>query len=257
MLRYQKRPDRNVKLRRELQKLSRANPRDGYRSLYRQLRWNGWNVNKKRIERLYREEKLTLRRKRKRKLPVHLRGSVPSPTRPNDCWSIDFLSDAEASGRHIRVLALIDDATRESLLLQVAYSMTGAEVADAVDRVATFRGYPAFLRSDNGPEFRSNAMASWAAKHGVTLLFIEPGKPFQNCFIESFNGKFRDRCLDLHVFENVSHAQATIDGFRHEYNHERPHGSLGVPPAVFARELRKQIKENPRTKPPRVANGGG
>ena len=214
-------------------------------------------MNKKRVERLYREEKLVLRRKSKKKLPINLRASIPAPERQNDCWSIDFVSDAESTGRHIRILALIDDATRESLLLQAAYSMTGKQVAEFVDRVAMFRGYPKFLRSDNGPEFRSVAFATWAAKHGVTLVFIEPGKPHQNCFIESFNGKFRAKCLDLHLFENLRHTQGIIDGYRHEYNHEKPHGSLGVPPAVFARQLRKKLKVNPRTKHQSVANCGG
>jgi putative transposase len=244
-------------LRRELKRLAYASRRDGCRALYLQLRWNGWLVNKKRVERLYREEKLILRRKSKKKLPEHLRTAIPAPERQDECWSIDFLSDAERTGRHIRILALIDDATRENLLLHAAHSMTGKQVADAVDRVATFRGYPKFLRSDNGPEFRSAAFAAWAAKNGVTLVFIEPGKPHQNCFIESFNGKFRAKCLDLHVFESLRYAQEVIDTYRHEYNHEKPHGSLGVPPAVFARQLRKKLEVNPRTKTQSVANSGG
>ena len=153
---------------------------------------------------------------------------------------------------------MIDDTTRESLLLNAAHSMTGAQVGAALDRVAMFRGYPRFLRSDNGPEFRSAALAAWATKHGVTLVFIEPGKPQQNCFIESFNGKFRERCLDLHVFQDVAHAQGIIDAFRREYNCEKPHGSLGVPPAAFASRLRKKLQtDNNRTISRTVANAGG
>lgn len=110
---------------------------------------------------------------------------------------------------------------------------------------------------DNGPEFRSAALAAWATKHGVTLIFIEPGKPYQNCFVESFNGIFRRKCLDLNVFHNLAHAQAVIDAFRNEYNHDKPHGSLGVPPAVFASQLRKGLQDNNRTIPQTVAEMGG
>ena len=254
---YRKRKDRNIGLRREIKRLALKHRRDGYRSLHRLLRWNGWNVNKKRVERIYREEKLQLRRKTKKKLPVHLRMEVPAPTTLNECWSVDFLSDADVTGRQVRILAAIDDASRESLILTVARSMTGAEVAAQLDRVALFRGYPTFLRMDNGPEFRSAALAAWATKHGVTLIFIEPGKPYQNCFVESFNGIFRRKCLDLNVFHNLAHAQAVIDAFRNEYSHDKPHGSLkGTPSGVCFTAQKGVTRQQPDYTSDRGEMGG-
>jgi putative transposase len=146
------------------------------------------------------------------------------------------------TGRQVRILAAIDDASRESLILRAARSMTGAEVTAQLDRVALFRGYPTFLRMDNGPEFRSAAMAAWATKHGVTLIFIEPGKPFQNCFVESFNGILRRKCHDLNVFHDLAHAQAVVDAFRNEYNHEKPHGSLKGTHSGFCFAAQKGVK---------------
>jgi putative transposase len=215
-------------------------------------------VNKKRVEKLYREGKMTLRRKKRRKFPEHQRVSVPAPEALNEVWSIDFMSDRIEARRTIRIFNVIDDASRESLLSKVAYSIPAEEVTEQLDSIALFRGYPTFIRCDNGPEFKSRALAQWAARHGVTLLFIEPGKPHQNCFIEAFNGIMRDKCLNLHLFHSVLDAQQKINSFRDDYNHNIPHGSLGVPPAVLAKHLRKGIhRDKPRTKLLHVADLGG
>ena len=167
---------------------------------------------------------------------------VPAPTTLNECWSVDFLSDADIAGRQVRILAAIDEASRESLILPVARSMTGTEVAAQLDRVALFRGYPTLLRMDDGPEFRSVALAAWATKHGGTLIFIEPVKPNQNCFVESFNGIFRRKCLDLNVFYDLPHAQAVVDAFRNEYNHDKPHESLKGTPSGVCFTAQKGVK---------------
>ena len=201
---------------------------------------------------------MTLRRKKRRKLPEHLRMSVPTPEVLNEVWSIDFMSDRTEAKRTIRIFNVLDDASRESLLSKVAYSIPAEKVTEYLDSIALFRGYPTFIRCDNGPELRSRKLAQCAVCHGVTLLFIEPGKPHQNCFIEAFNGVMRNKCLNLHLFRSVLDAQQKIDSFRYDYNHNIPHGSLGVPPASLAKQMRKGIQtDKPRTKLLHVADLGG
>lgn len=235
--RYRKRKDRNSKLREAIKSLARQHKRWGYGLIYRALRFAGWKVNRKRVERLYRLEGLIIRRKRHKKLPVHLRKEMPPPKLPNDCWATDFISDALTDGRSFRTLSVVDEATAEVLELFAAHSITGKKMAERLERLAQVRGYPNFIRLDNGPEGRSAALGQWAAEHGVTLAFIQPGKPSQNAYVESFHGRLREEFLNENLFCSVRNAQAKLDGFRWEFNNVRIPARLGVPPALFAQRL--------------------
>ena len=229
VLRYKGRLRDDSKLRRAIQRIARAKRAYGYRMVWRKLRQQGVQVNHKCVYRIYREEKLALRRKRRRKTPEHLRVVIPAPEAPNICWSMDFVSDALIDGRAIRILTVIDDATRESVGLVAGYSFTGLRLAETLDRLAIQRGtYPQYLRCDNGPEMRSAAVSQWALTNQVRMVFIEPGKPFKNGFSESFNGTLRVECLNQELFISVPAAQRKLDDYRKEYNEERPHSSLGI-----------------------------
>ncbi len=229
VLRYRKQRRDDSNLRQAIQRIARAKRSYGYRMVWRKLRQQGRRVNHKRVYRIYREEKLALRRKRRRKTPEHLRVVIPTPEAPNICWSMDFVSDALIDGRAIRILTVIDDATRESVGLVARHSFTGINLAEALDRLAIQRGaYPQYLRADNGPEMRSAAISQWALTHQVRMVFIEPGKPFRNGFCESFNGTLRADCLNQELFVSVPAAQRKLDDYRREYNEDRPHSSLGI-----------------------------
>ncbi len=196
----------------------------------------GLVVNHKRTERLYyRELGLSLRKRRKKKRPSHLRCAMPRPSRPNERWSMDFVHDQCRDGRKLKCLTLGDDCTREALAIAVARSIRGGHVVAALDRIAAQRGYPTRIVMDNGTEFTCLAMDDWATAHGVQLDFIDPGKPVQNAFRESFNGRFRDECLNQELFTDVADAQRKIETWRHEYNRIRPHSSLDYQtPANYA-----------------------
>ena len=228
-LRYKRRFRDDGKLRRAIQRIARAKRAYGYRMVWRKLRQQGLQVNHKCVYRIYREEKLGLRRKRRRKTPEHLRVVIPAPEAPNMCWSMDFVSDALIDGRAIRILTVIDDATRESVGLVAGHFFTGLLLAETLDRLAIQRGdYPQYLRCDNGPEMRSAAVSQWALTNQVRMVFIEPGKPFRNGFCESFNGTLRAECLNQELFISIPAAQRKLDAYRQEYNDERPHRSLGI-----------------------------
>ena len=211
-------------------------PRRGYRYLHTKLRRAGVIVNHKRFYRLYRAEGLALRRKRRKHYKAAAqRVRAPPATRPNDRWSMDFVSDALACGRKFRTFNVIDNCTRECLGIEVDFSLPGARVARALDEAAAQRGYPTTIVCDNGPEFAGKVLDQWAFEHGVTLDFIQPGKPVQHAFIESFNGKFRDECLSQSWFSDIHTARSEIADWRRDYNHERPHSSLdNKTPAEFA-----------------------
>jgi putative transposase len=213
-------------------------PRYGYRRLHLLVRREGLLVNRKRIYRLYREHELGLRRRGRRKLLRSKRAPMPAPSRINQRWTMDFTSDQLASRRRFRTLNLMDELTRECLAIEVDTSLPAERVVRVLERVAQQRGYPAQLRVDNGPEFISEALRLWAEQHGVELLFIRPGKPTENAFIESFNGKFRDECLNQEVFFSVEEARTLIEGWRVDYNERRPHSSLGnVTPKEYASKI--------------------
>ena len=207
--------------------------------LYRKLRQNGWQVNHKRVARLYREDRLQIRRKRHRKRATIRVVMLPARW-CNDCWSIDFMSDALTSGRAVRFLTALDDASRECLDLFARTALPSEKVTERLDAVALFRGYPKFIRTDGGPEFQSNHFNQWCKSHHIIHCTIEPGKPQQNAFIESFNGRVREELLNENLFHSERDANEKALKWKQEYNFERPHGVLGVPPALHAAQLRKQ-----------------
>ncbi len=167
---------------------------------------------------------------------------MPAAQRTNECWSMDFMSDALLSGKALRFFNVIDDAPRECLDMHSDTSLPSYVITGRLDAIATFRGYPEFVRTDGGPEFQSKEFAEWCKKNNVKHFTIQPGKPQQNALIEAFNGRVRDEFLNEHIFESVQDAQRKAREWKHEYNFERPHGVLGVPPALRAAVLRKQHK---------------
>jgi putative transposase len=225
-----------------LRELALARARWGYRMLGDLLREEGHIVNHKRLYRLYKAEGLALPRRRPRKAPRPRQPRLEEALRPNQRWSMDFVSDALAGGRRFRCLTIIDDGTRESPDLLVETSISGVRVTRVLDGLKQTRGLPDVIVMDNGPEFTSAAMHAWARRNGVRLHFIDPGKPTQNAYVESFNGKFRDTCLNAHWFVDLEDARRTIEAWRVDYNEVRPHSSLGRrPPAVYARMLEEKL----------------
>ena len=225
--RYQSVKPDDGELRVELREMASRHPRWGYRTLETMLRRQGKLVNHKRLWRLYKEEGLRLPRKRPRRGPRPRAQKLEAASGINDRWSIDFVSDALATGRRFRCLTIVDDGTRQSPSIVVDSSISGVRVARELDRLVTQRGLPKILVTDNGPEFTSKAMGMWAQSRGVELHFIDPGKPSQNAFVESFNGKFRDQCLNVNWFTSLEDARTKIEAWRQEYNAVRPHSSLG------------------------------
>ncbi len=223
---YQPKPDRYARLRERLLALSAKYRRYGYRMLHAKLRQEGFSVNVKVVERLYMQERLTLRRRSRKKIPKGVREGAWCPVAANQRWSLDFTMDGLANGRKFRTVNLKDDCTRECPAIDVALSLPGSRVVEMLERVARERGYPDVLSVDNGPELRGRALDGWAYDHGVELYFIDPGKPTQNAYIESFNGRFREECLNLHLFTTLGEAQRIIETWRIDYDERRPHSSL-------------------------------
>ena len=229
-----KRPDDSA-LRAKLRELASQRRRFGYRRLGLMLERQGIKLNHKKLYRLYREERLTVRKRGGRKRALGTRAPMVIPQGRNLRWSLDFVADALASGRRFRILTLVDDFTRECLGLVVDTSLTGLRVARELDRIAELRGYPCMLVSDNGTELTSNAILAWQQEHAVEWHYIAPGKPMQNGFVESFNGRLRDECLNEHLFTNIKEAREIIEEWRIDYNTNRPHSSLnGLTPIEFA-----------------------
>ena len=226
-------------LRMRIREIAHARPRFGYLRIRVLLRREGWPVNHKRVRRLYRLEGLQVRlRVRRRKHMALHRGPAPSPAGPTERWSMDFVHDAVADGRPFRVLTVVDQWSRQSPLLMVASSMSGQHVGEALDRVLIGTQAPRSITVDHGTEFQSRALEDWAYRRGVQLDFICPGKPTENAFIESFNGRLRDECLNVHQFTSIEDARAKIEAWRIDYNHHRPHGSLGHrTPVEFMRQM--------------------
>jgi putative transposase len=221
-------------LRLRLRGLAAARVRYGYRRLHILLQREGWRVNHKRVYRLYRLEGLSLRLKQRRKRPSHLRVVTPTAQAPNEHWSLDFISDSLADGRRFRALTLVDNMTRESPAIEVDGSLSGQRVVTVLERLACAYGLPKTLFVDNGPEFTSKALDAWTHRHGVQLAFSRPGTPTDNPFIEAFNARFREECLNQHWFGSLDEARTTIEAWRVEYNTERPHTALHhQAPAVY------------------------
>ncbi len=194
--------------------------------LHAKLRQEGFAVNVKVVERLYGEEQLALRRRWRKKRPKRVREGAWRPVAANQRWSLDFTMDSLANGAKFRTANLKDDCTRECPAIDVALSLPGTRVVEMLERVARERGYPDVITLDNGPELRGRALDGWAQRHNVELYFIDPGKPTQNAYIESFNGRFRQECLNLNWFTTLAEAQSIIEDWRIDYNEHRPHSSL-------------------------------
>lgn len=238
-VRYRPRVRADAALHERLIELARERGRFGYRRLHVLLRREGLVLNHKRVFRLYQLAGLVLRRQKRKRMPSVARGTPSLPTRPNECWALDFVSDTLAWGRRIRCLTVVDCFTRESPAIEVDTSLPGARVVRVLDHIAGQRGFPQGIVMDNGPELTGRVLDQWAYEHGVELRFIAPGKPVQNAFIESFNGRFRDECLNQHWFVNLAHARRVVETWRLDYNRARPHSSLGyLTPSEFANQVR-------------------
>lgn len=236
--RYEPRPDHNAELRQEMVALARQKPRYGYRRLHVLLEKKSQKCSAMRLFRLYQKEGLAVRRLRKKRLS---RSAVSQSlhVRPNQEWALDFVADTLETGRGIRVLTIVDAFTRECLGLNVDTSLSSRRVTRTLDQIIEERGMPASIRCDNGPELTSRHILGWSADRKINLIHIQPGKPMQNGHVESFNGRFRDECLNATCFHNLADARTKIANWRQEYNGERPHSSLGYrTPNEFAEQLR-------------------
>jgi len=245
-LAYTPRPDRNVALRERILALAHRYKRYGVGMIYLKLRQEGLLVNYKRVERLYQEAKLQVRRRKRKKVPVGERQPLLRPMAANEVWSMDFVFDRTAEGRVIKCLTIVDDATHEAVAIEVERAISGHMLTRVLDRLALSRGLPNVIRTDNGKEFCGRAMVTWAHERGVQLRLIQPGKPNQNAYVESFNGRLRDECLNEHWFTHLLHARTIIETWRREYNEERPKAALkGMTPAAYAQHLANTDTINP------------
>jgi putative transposase len=237
-VRYQAtRPD-DAALRERLKALAQERRRFGYRRLHVLLRREGQLVNRKRVQRIYREERLTVRRRGGRKRAMGTRRPIEIPLAANQRWSLDFVSDQMTEGRRFRILTVIDNCTRECLALVADTSLSGRRVARELDAIIGRRGRPDMIVSDNGTEYTSNAILGWADETGVDWHYIAPGKPQQNGFNESFNGRLRDELLNETLFRSLPHARAVLEDWRRDYNEVRPHSKLGwMTPRDYARAI--------------------
>ena len=227
--------------------------RFGYRRIHDMLGPEFAGVNHKKVYRLYRDANLAVRKRTKAKRPLCERVPLQLASRVNQVWSMDFVSDSLANGRRLKCLTVADDFSKECVDIGVDYGISGVAVTRMLDRAATFRGYPQVVRTDNGPEFTSRAVMAWAQTHGIRHILIQPGRPMQNGYIESFNGKFRDECLNEHWFKTLIQARSAIADWRQDYNEVRPHSSIGrIPPAHFAalhRQLADDAKHHSQDQP--------
>lgn len=202
-------------------------------------------MNIKRVYRLYREEGLAVRRRKRKRVAVP-RQPMATPSRVNECWAMDFMSDSLASGRRYRVLNIVDVLSREGLAGTVDTCLPASRVIQALEEIALLRGYPVRILLDNGPEFRSAQLDAWAYERGVALDFIQPGKPIQNAFMESYNGRMRDELLNQHWWRSVAEARDAVDAYRTDFNEVRPHSALGnQTPSEFARRYAASL--NPQS----------
>jgi putative transposase len=230
MARYRLRRADDAATRSRLRALAAERRRFGYRRLGLLLAREGVVLNHKKLRRLYREERLAVRRRGGRKRALGTRAPIAVPAGPNQRWSLDFVSDVLSDGRRFRVLCVVDDCTRECLALTADTSLSGARVARELDAIAAVRGWPASVVSDNGTELTSTAILRWSQERGVAWHYIAPGKPQQNAFVESFNGRLRDECLNETLFTSLRHARAVLTAWRQDYNEVRPHSALGGRP---------------------------
>ena len=242
--------EKNRDLKAQIVALAYRHRRYGAGMIYLKLRQAGLVVNHKRVDRLYAEAELQVKKRKRKKVPIADRRPLGRPQNPNEMWSMDFVFDRTADGRSIKNLTVVDDATHESVAIEPERAIGGQMLVRILERLAVTRGLPQAIRTDNGKEFCSRAMLTWAYERGVKLFLIEPGKPNQNAYIESFNGRFRDECLNEHWFTSLQHAKAVIESWRREYNEERPKKSLGgMTPSAYANTLvSKAVELTPDSK---------
>jgi putative transposase len=221
-------------LREKIRKLANERRRFGSPRIHLLLRREGLVINHKKTERIYREEGLSLRKRKRKKCGARARLIMPVPLKPNERWSMDFVTDTIVTGRHFRALAIVDDYSRECPAIEVDTSLGGTRVVNVLEKLAETRGLPEVITIDNGPEFAGRALDEWAYRKGVKLNFIRPGKPIENAYVESSNGRLRDECLNENWFINLKHARDIIESWRKDYNEARPHSSLnGLTPKEF------------------------
>ena len=227
--------DPDIALRTWLRDWAKVHPRWGFRRAYHCARGDGWNVNHKKVQRLWREEGLRVpRRRRRKRIGTSTAASTPVAEGPNRVWAVDFQFDATTDGRPIKIVSIVDEHTRECLGGLVKRSITAETLIGELDRLAAQRGYPAVLRCDNGPELACAAIADWACGR-VGLSFIPPGEPWRNGYIESFNSRIRDECLNVNVFWSLAQARVVIGDWKREYNWDRTHSALNYQtPARYA-----------------------
>jgi putative transposase len=235
--RYKRKPKDDRRLENHLSALTTKHPAIGFWSCYYRLRNKGEKINHKRLYRVYKAMRLNIRRRSKKRLPERVKQPLIVPTAPNQCWSLDFMSDALADGRKFRVLNVIDDYNRESLQIEVDTSLPALRVKRVLDQLVARRGKPANIRTDNGPEFISQTMEQWGESNQVSWHYIQPGRPMQNAFIERKNGSMRRELLNVWLFESLKEARDKCEAWRIDYNFERPHKALGyLSPVVYARK---------------------
>jgi putative transposase len=236
--RYQSQREPDVGLRTELRKLAAERPRFGYRRLGCLLRRRGVVVNHKRLWRIYRDEGLVVRRKKRKRVAAAPRETRPELTGPNQRWSMDFMSDSLKDGRTLRVFNVVDDWSRFCPAMEVDLSLSAHRVVRSLEQAGELYGYPKSIVMDNGPEFTSRVLDQWAHERGIELIFIRPGKPTENAYAESFNGRVREECLNQHWFDAVEHARELCLAWRDDYNFIRPHTSLGgLSPSEFLLQI--------------------
>ena len=233
--------DLNERLRQRLKELAEKHRRYGHIRLYILIRREGLMVNHKRTERIYRQEGLSLRIRRRRKFAAVVRNPLPPATRPNERWAMDFIQDSLWNGRKFRTLSIVDTYTRECMTVEADTSLPGYRAVRTLERLVEFKGLPNSIRVDNGPEFISKVLDEWAYRNGVKLDFIRPGKPVENAYVESFHGRFRDECLNENYFLDLQEAKNIIESWRIEYNTFRPHSSLDYQtPEAFLKQYEQE-----------------
>lgn len=239
-------PNKDDTIKARMRELIQEYPKWGCPMIHDILKREGLVINPKRTERIYyREEKLSLRRRKRRRKAPHARLALPEVSRPNERWAMDFVHDSLWNGRKLRALTMVDIFTKESLRIEVDTSISGERVVRVLNRIVESRGLPEAITVDNGPEFRSKALDKWAYENRVVLDFIRPGKPVDNCFIESFNSKFRNECLNSHYFDSISEAKVLVEDWRKMYNEFRPHRTLkGLTPKDFAGKYKIKSAQN-------------
>jgi putative transposase len=239
-----RRPQEEKELLERIKELAHQHRRYGYRRITILLQKEGERVNHKRVYRLWRREGLSLKkRKFKRKKVTRIKGEMKRAEYPNHVWTYDFIDDVTERGNQIRILNVVDEFSRECLAIRVGRSITSQEVIEVLEYLSLKRGMAEYIRSDNGPEFIARAIKEWLERHGVRSIFINPGSPWENSYIESFHGKLRDECLNQEIFSSVEQAGIVLENWREEYNNYRPHSALGgLSPLAYVRRYQENFK---------------